>query len=199
MWFIVIVHCGRSMRQQKEPGICFCFFNLSPILGRVSNSGQQFHSFGIVLRLWMQTEVTLYKVPRGHVTFPIFHHAGVLQGETHTNVDIDGGRLRKSSKHSCSAFYCKSVLQSTHFKLLVTCSIVPKELHIPPPHPTITTSSPMPLSLFLDARLEFQLWNRDSSESTSATWARQWQVDARGSGPSSDRHRMRETRAVPRL
>lgn len=46
----------------------------------------------------MQTEVTLYKVPGGHVMLPIFHHAGVLQGETHTNVNVQNTSALKKAK-----------------------------------------------------------------------------------------------------
>ena len=51
----------------------------SPIFGGVGHSGYQLHSFGVVLRLCVQTQVALYKVPGGHVKLPILHHTGILQ------------------------------------------------------------------------------------------------------------------------
>lgn len=110
--------------------------------------------------------------------FSIFQHAGVLQGETHTQIlssthNKKSNRDKKKVLYRIHAFICKSVLLWTHCKRLVTFSIVPKEVH------RIPTASPMSLDLFLDAWLGFQLWSTDSSESTRAAWACQSQVQAR--------------------
>lgn len=51
----------------------------SPIFSGVSHSSYQLHSFGVILRLCMQTKVTLYKVPWGHVMLAILHNTGILQ------------------------------------------------------------------------------------------------------------------------
>lgn len=51
----------------------------SPIFRGVSHSGYQPHSFGIMLRLCMQTQVTLHKVPGGHVMLSILHRTGILR------------------------------------------------------------------------------------------------------------------------
>lgn len=51
----------------------------SPIFGSVSHPSYQLHSFRIILRLRVQTQVTLYKVLWGHVMLPILHNTGILQ------------------------------------------------------------------------------------------------------------------------
>lgn len=50
-----------------------------PILGGVGYSGDELHSFGVVVNLSVQAEVLLDKVIRGHELVAILvHHAGVL-------------------------------------------------------------------------------------------------------------------------
>lgn len=103
--------------------------------------------------------------------FPILHHAGILQGETHTNVDAGRGSptlkcldffLNIPLPHSCILMQVTPAVDMLR-KLLLAFTIVPNELHIIPLHHSNATR------LVLDSWLGFQFWNRDSSGSTSAT------------------------------
>lgn len=83
----------------------------SPVFGCVGHSSDQLHSFGIMLRLRMQTQVPLHEVPGGHVMLPILHHAGILQSR-HTNVDVDLGSptqsqiTKSSAEQKCKKWGC---------------------------------------------------------------------------------------------
>lgn len=68
-----------SIFQHQHSNFCWLHCRHSPVFSRVGHSSYQLHRFGIILRLCMQTQVTLHKVPGGHVMLSIVHHTGILR------------------------------------------------------------------------------------------------------------------------